>query len=104
MIYAKRATTVKIARAVRPGQIKSRYEVRRSLLDSIYVEMFTENIEGALDLFNFLKLSQETREHYSDLISDVETYCVWDNNTLNVAFHNGRYLTTYLLKREIEYG
>lgn len=77
-----------------------RFQVRRTLLGSIDVEMFTDDIEGAFDLFMTFKgaLDAHVIDHpASAFMDDVQHFCVWDTRTNNVAFHNGMFLTTYLL-------
>jgi len=98
-------TTLKIRKHSMQEILRARFEVRRSSLGAIIRELRTNDLDDAAGLFFTFKAAQDAHINlhpasaYMEM-DDVETFCVWDNDTMNVAFHEGRYLTTYLLKEE----
>ena len=77
-----------------------RYQVRQSVLGSIRIEMCTDEIEGAFDLFMTFKGAMEAgidAPAVSQYFDDAQSFCVWDTKTENVAFYKRMYLTTYIL-------
>ena len=77
-----------------------RFEVRRTTLDSVRVELQTDSLEGAINLFMAFKevLDERMDVHLAEASNDVQTFCVWDTHQNHVAFHEGKFLTTYLLR------
>jgi len=85
--------------------LKRRFEVRRCFLDNIERVMSTDDKESAIDLFFTFKDAQDkhiSKHPTTDFSNDLETFCVWDNEELNVVFHEGRFLTTLLLKENVD--
>lgn len=77
-----------------------RFEVRRTLLGSITVEMSTNDLEGAAELFLMFKnaMDEGVDQHPAEpFMDDVQHFCVWDTHGNTVAFFNGMFLTTYIL-------